>query len=49
MSQTGLHNLLNSHVLLGNPVVSLVLSAGSNMQLIDVPISNCIRSGINKM
>lgn len=24
-------------------------SAGSNLRLIDVPISNCIRSGINKV
>ena len=26
-----------------------LLSAGSNTQLVDVSISNCIRSGINKM
>ena len=28
---------------------SVKLFAGSNMQLIDVPISNCIKSGVNKM
>ena len=28
---------------------SINLFVGSNMQLIDVPISNCIKSGVNKM
>ena len=29
--------------------LTLSTPAGSNLRLIDVPISNCIRSGINKV
>lgn len=36
------------YVLLLQPLKPLI-DAGSNMQLIDVPISNCIKSGVNKM
>ena len=48
------HNDLNLALQVCHPTYSMQtksvdLFAGSNMQLIDVPISNCIKSGVNKM